>query len=349
MTYFREHIMQMAGYTPGEQPFRPDGWIKLNTNENPYPPSPKVKEALLCLSADELRFYPNPTASSLLEVIAGYLGLKKENVIAGNGSDDILTIAIRAFVGEGETLACPDPTYSLYPELSDIQGAVCRKIPLNSDFSLPCNFAEQAQGAKLILIPRPNAPVGTLFPLEAMHKICAEFDGVVLIDEAYADFAEDNCISFVEKYDNVIVSRTLSKSYSLANIRFGFALAPEKLISGMMKVKDSYNVNGITQKIALAALEDRLYFEKTVGKIKTTRERIKNELTKMNFQVCESGANFLFAAPPAKNASELYSALKENGILVRYFPGERTGDFLRITIGTDDEMNKLLSELKKLL
>jgi histidinol-phosphate aminotransferase len=349
MSYFRENILKMAGYTPGEQPVRPGGWIKLNTNENPYPPSPGVKEVLADLKVDELRFYPDPTASALLEFIAELFGLKKENVIAGNGSDDILTIAIRAFVGEGDTLVCPDPTYSLYPELSDIQGAVCRKIPLNPDFSLPDDFVESASGAKLILIPRPNAPVGTVFPLKTMYNICNDFNGVVLIDEAYGDFAEDNCVSFVNEFDNVIVSRTLSKSYSLANIRFGFALASENLISGMMKVKDSYNVNGITQKIALAALKDRTYFTETVQKIKSTRDKIRKELIELNFTVCDSGANFLFAAPPEKNAAEIYAALKENGILVRYFPGKRTGDYLRITVGTDEEMNKLLEELKKLI
>jgi len=345
MGYFRNNIDKMLGYAPGEQPTRLGGWIKLNTNENPYPPSPDVEKVLHDLKVEDLRLYPNPRAEDVLEFIAGRFGLKPENVLAGNGSDDILTIAIRSFVGEGDFIACPEPTYSLYPVLASIQGALCKKIELNPDFSLPVDFTERLSGVRLVLIPRPNAPTGTVFSLDSMHKLCSEFKGVVLIDEAYADFSEDNCVFFVKEYPNVIISRTLSKSYSLANVRFGYAIASKDLIEGMMKVKDSYNVNGITQKIALAALKDNDYLMLTIEKVKATRIRVKKSLEKLNFKVCESGGNFLFASPPTRDAAALYEKLKENGILVRFFPGEITGQYIRISIGTDEEMDAMLDVL----
>jgi histidinol-phosphate aminotransferase len=343
-SFFRNNIDQMSGYMPGEQPERIGGWIKLNTNENPYPPSPKVKEVLNNFSYENLRLYPNPIADELRSIIAEIHNLKPDNVIAGNGSDDILTIAIRCFVGEGEFVACPEPSYSLYPVLTQIQAGKCLKIQLNDDFSLPQNFNQSAAPAKLILIPRPNAPTGNAFNLDAMHKLCSEFDGIVLIDEAYADFADDNCIDFVSQYSNVIVSRTLSKSYSLAGIRFGFALASQNLINGMMKVKDSYNVNMLTQKIAAAALNDQKYFLDTLNKIKATRKDFTLKLLSAGFDVLLSKANFVFTSPPKGNADELYSYLKNNGVLVRYFPGALTRNYVRITIGTEHEM-KILFDL----
>ena len=346
-SFFRKNIDKMSGYVPGEQPQRIGGWIKLNTNENPYSPSPEVAKVLQNISYEDLRLYPDPLATEVRALIAELFGLKTENVIAGNGSDDILTIALRCFAGEGEFVACPEPSYSLYPVLSQIQGAECIKLDLNSDFSLPDDFISAVENAKLLLIPRPNAPTGNAFNLDSMHKICTAFSGVVLIDEAYGDFAEDNCIDFVKQYSNVIVSRTLSKSYSLAGARFGYALASENLINGMMKVKDSYNVNMITQKIAIASLRDQTYLAEIVGKIKKTREYLSVELEKMNFKVCKSDANFVFVSPPQGNAAEFYEFLKNAGILVRYFPGELTGKFLRITVGTDEDTRKLIEVISK--
>jgi histidinol-phosphate aminotransferase len=198
----------------------------------------------------------------------------------------------------------------------------------------------------MIFIPRPNAPTGTLFGRDKMRRLCEQFSGVVLIDEAYADFAEDNCVDFVKEYPNVVVSRTLSKSYSLAGVRLGFALAHPEIIDGMMKVKDSYNVNMLTQKLSAAAILDREYFLENIGKIKRTRGRLEEILSGLGFAVVESSANFVFASPPDGEGERLYLALKEKGILVRWFAGERTGRYVRITVGTDEEIDALEKELK---
>lgn len=346
MSHFRKIIDDMDGYTPGEQPQRVGGWIKLNTNENPYPPSPAVKQLLKEVDPNSLRLYPDPLCHELRRFIADINDLSTENVIIGNGSDDILTITMRSFVSENEFTACPEPSYSLYPVLSQIQGANCRKISLNNDFSLPDNFAKQARGTKLLLIPRPNAPTGTAFIMEKMRSICRDFDGIVLIDEAYADFADDLCTEFIKEFPNVIVSRTLSKSYSLAGIRLGYALASQQIIAGMMKVKDSYNVNALSQKIALAALQDQDYFRKNIKKVCKTRQRLTKTLTETGFKVAPSQGNFIFASPPDGNGEKLYLNLKKKGILVRWFAGKVTKHYIRISIGTDQETDQLLEAIK---
>jgi histidinol-phosphate aminotransferase len=342
MNLFRKKIEDMGGYTPGEQPVRDGGWIKLNTNENPYPPSASIKSIVRDIDIADLRLYPDPLCSELRKTIAGIYNVTEKNIIVGNGSDDILTIAVRCSVPENGLVACPEPSYSLYPVLASIQGAECLKIALNEDFSLPLDFAESAKEASLVLIPRPNAPTGTAFEMSAMRKLCSSFRGIILIDEAYADFAADNCISLVSEFPNVIISRTLSKSYSLAGIRLGFAIASEEIITVMMKVKDSYNVNTLTQKIAVAALRDRETFLRNTEKICEVRRFLADSLTERGFTVTESHANFVFASPPDGNGKKLYEYLKEKGILVRHFPGEITGRYIRITVGTRDEVEKLL-------
>lgn len=345
-SFFRPEIDAMKGYVPGEQPQkRPKGFIKLNTNENPYPSSRLVKKLLSSIAFDRLRLYPDPVGNELRKTIASLHRLKPENVILGNGSDDILAIAVRSFVGQNESIACLEPDYSLYPVLSQIQGAKCIKIPLGKGFSLPLNLIKKAARAKIFMISRPNAPTGTTFPINAIKNLCSNFHGIVLIDEAYADFAKDNCIGFIKKFPNVIISRTLSKSYSLAGVRIGYALAQKKLINGMMKVKDSYNVNFLTQKIASAALQDQEYLRKITEKIRKTRGYLIDSLRKKGFEVCDSEANFVFASPPDGNAGKLYKYLKKNGILIRYFPGPATGKYVRITVGTDRETKRLLELL----
>ena len=333
----------MKGYAPGEQPQRIGGWIKLNTNENPYPPSPAVNDVLNSCDPAALRLYPDPVCSELRKTVAELYGYAPGNIMLGNGSDDILTIAIRSFVPENGAVASPDPSYSLYPVLASIQGAKCIKIPLDDEFNLPANFAELAADASLIIIPRPNAPTGGTFELDRMRKICTEFSGIVLIDEAYADFADDNCISFVKEFPNVIVSRTLSKSYSLAGIRLGYVIASEEIINGLMKVKDSYNVNALTQKIAIAALKDQKYLAENISKICEVRKFLSDALKDRGFKVVDSQSNFVFAAPPDQDGEKLYHKLKEQGILVRYFPGKMTGQYVRITVGTKDEIDKLIA------
>ena len=345
--YARRNIAKMEGYTPGEQP-RGRTLIKLNTNENPYPPSPAVTEALQHMDANRLRLYPDPVCTQLREEISELYGLSKDWAICGNGSDDLLTIAVRTFVDQNAAIAYPDPSYSLYPVLADIQGARHVVINLTATFGLPANVTAAARDASLLFLARPNAPTGNCFPVDQIRMLADEFDGILYIDEAYADFADDNCIDLVREFPNVIVSRTLSKSYSLAGIRLGYAFAHPDLIAEMGKVKDSYNVNMLTQALGLAAIRDREYFAANVKKVRQTRERVTKALDEMGFATLPSQANFLFTKPPVA-AAEYVQSLRDAGILVRYFPGKRTGDYVRITIGTDDEMDALIAATKKIV
>jgi len=281
-SYFRPSVDAMAGYTPGKQ-IRGRKIIKLNTNENPYPASPKVQEVLQNIDMNDLRLYPQPMGDDVRDTIADLFGFERDNVILGNGSDDILTIAIRSFADDGDSIAVVDPTYSLYKVLAAIQGANTIKIPLEDGFALPQNLAQKAAGAKLMLIPRPNAPTGNIFPMAEMRQLCEDFDGIVLIDEAYADFADDNCVELAKEYSNVVVSRTLSKSYALAGVRFGFAMAHKEIIAGMLKVKDSYNVNFLTQKLADAALKDQDYLRNITAKVCESRSTLSDALVWKSF------------------------------------------------------------------
>lgn len=340
-SYFRPEIDVMSGYTPGEQPKIAD-ITKLNTNENPYPPSPAVIKALRDFDGERLRLYSDPLSVELRRTIAAKFGVAVDNVIAGNGSDDILTIVFRCFCGIGRPMACLNPTYSLYPVLAQIQGAESISIPLNKDFSMPDDLLEQAAPANLLIITRPNAPTGNSFPMARMEEICRDFDGIVMIDEAYADFAEDSCIGLVKRFDNVIMSRTLSKSYCLAGLRLGFAIASEAIIDGMMKVKDSYNVDMLTQCLAKAAIEDQEYLEQTSSVIRAARKRLTEALVKLGFEVIPSQTNFVFAAPPDGDGEKYFKALREQAIIVRYFPAPETRRFVRITVGTEKQIDKLL-------
>ena len=345
--YCRDTIAAMSGYVPGEQP-RDRRYIKLNTNENPYPPSPRVAAALRAFSFDRLRLYPDPMADELRDLAAEQAGLDRDWVLFGNGSDDLLTMAVRTFVDQGAALAYPDPTYSLYPVLAAIQGARTVTIPLDERFELPADAVEQAEDARLLFLARPNAPTGTAFPMVRMRAVCRDFSGVVWIDEAYADFASDTCLELVREFENVVVSRTFSKSFSLAGVRLGYAYGHPGLVSEMLKVKDSYNVNMLTQALGAAALRDRAAMEANAGRVRVTRDRVAEALRERGFEVLPSQANFLFAAPPVE-ASAYMNGLRENGILVRYFPGGRTGRYVRVTIGTDEDMDTFLEVTDRLV
>ncbi|HBC86256.1 MAG TPA: histidinol-phosphate transaminase [Lentisphaeria bacterium] len=345
-SYFRKNIDAMGGYTPGEQP-KDMKYVKLNTNENPYPPSPAVAKSMKTFYSGRLRLYPDPLACELRKTIADIFGLESENIIVGNGSDDILTITTRAFAGGKDAIASFEPSYSLYPVLAELQDCRCIKIPLryDGDFYIPEDTLKKAKGARLFYIARPNAPTGTLFPINEIKKICRKFKGIVFVDEAYADFADDNCVGLLKEFPNLIVGRTLSKSYSLAGLRLGYALASPKTIEGMMKVKDSYNVGMLVQALAIAALKDRKYFNGTRIKICRTRATLVKSLIEKGFEVCGSQSNFVFASPPDKNGEGLYRRLKEKGVLVRYFKGPVTGRYVRITVGTDEEIKILLKNI----
>ncbi|MCP4176929.1 MAG: histidinol-phosphate transaminase [bacterium] len=354
-SFFRKNIDTMQGYSPGEQP-KSNNLIKLNTNENPYPPSPYVAETLKEIYSDTLRFYPNPTSDSLREKIAEIFNLKIENIITGNGSDDILTIILRSFVNENENIVCFEPTYSLYPVLAQIENSNTTKVKLTENFNIPDSFFYDDfsklcadKNNKVFFIARPNSPTGNSFNINKIRKICSKFNGIVVIDEAYVDFAEDSCITLINEFKNVIISRTLSKSYSLAGIRLGWAMTNQNLILGMMKVKDSYNVNTITQQLALAALNDQSYLKTNILKVINTRKYLVEKLTELGFTTIDSQSNFIFTSPPKQNAEGLFNYLRKNSVIVRYFPGKTIGEYLRISIGTNEEIKLLINLCKNFI
>ena len=340
--YFRPEVTEMAGYVPGEQPKIPN-ILKLNTNENPYSPSPLVAAMLRNYDIDLLRRYPDPRADELCAAAARLHGFTREEVIAGNGSDDILTMIFRCFTDKERGMSYLYPSYSLYPSLADIQGCPVTRIPLNTEtFELPDNLLEQARGSNLLIITRPNAPTGKSYPHEVMNEICARFDGIVVFDEAYVDFSMDSCLDLAKEFDNVLVTRTLSKSYSLAGLRLGFAYGSRKLIGGMYKVKDSYNVDRLAQLIGATAIADQAWMRNNVKMIRATRTRMIEELRQMDFKVVDSETNFVLASPPDGDAKKFFDALRGEAIIVRYFPEPPTTQYIRITVGTDEEIDRLL-------
>jgi len=349
MTCFRKNIEAIEGYTPGFQPKEP-GYIKLNTNESPYPPSPRVIEALRAACNEGLRKYPDPMAQAFRQKAAEVLRTRPERVLCGNGSDDVLSIALGSFCGEGDRVAFPSPTYSLYDVLVQIQGGIPVEVDFPEDYSLPEGLRDT--GAKLTIVPNPNAPTGTLVPAADLSDLADALcgTGVLLIDEAYVDFAEADCLDLVQKHDNVIVARTLSKSYSLAGLRFGFAIAQEHLIEGMVKVKDSYNVDTLSIAGATAAIGDRGWLRENVGKIKATRGRLIEGLDELGFECLPSQSNFVLARVPAgRSGEQVYTRLLERKILVRYWNKPRLDNCLRISVGSDEEIATLLSALRDIV
>ncbi|NIP23616.1 MAG: histidinol-phosphate transaminase [Phycisphaerae bacterium] len=346
MSYFRENIEQAKGYQPGFQPKQTDV-LKLNTNENPYPPSPKVLEVLNEIKQEQLRRYPDPVGEQFRLAAAKVHGLSPDNIMCCNGGDELLTIALRAFCDRDRPVAYPVPTYSLYPVLANLQNCKAVEVPFDTDFTLPPQLA--AAGAALTIVCNPNAPSATFIPVSGIASLADELNGVLLIDEAYIDFAEDNCLSLVADLDNVIILRSMSKGYGLAGLRFGYAVAPPPLIAGLMKVKDSYNVNAIAIALATAAIKDQSYFRKNVETIKKQRKRLAENLRALNFEVPESSTNFLLAKSKDGKAGEIYDKLVQRNIYVRYFDLPTLSDKLRITVGTGEQNDKLVSALKEIL
>jgi len=337
----------MDGYVPGEQP-KGQTFVKLNTNENPYPPAPTVGQALQNFLWEDLRLYSEPSAYAVRQAASAEFGFHQDEIICGNGSDDLLTIAVRTFVNQGEAMAYCEPSYSLYPVLADLQGALHRRVQLDDDFQVPEDAAEQARGAKLLLLARPNAPTGTNTARARLEKLCQEFSGVVWIDEAYADFSDDNCLDFVSRYENVVVSRTFSKSYSLAGLRLGLAFAQRELLFEMNKVKDSYNVDALTQCLGAAALQASGYMRANAARVKATREWLNVQLQQLGCEVLPSQANFVFVKPP-RPAPKVFAALRQGGFLVRYFNLPRISDYMRISIGRQEDMEAFVCCLKEIL
>ncbi|MEW6355609.1 MAG: histidinol-phosphate transaminase [Planctomycetota bacterium] len=347
MTYFRKNINAMEGYTPGMQP-KGGGWIKLNTNENPFPPSPKVLAAIKAAVNDDLRKYPDPMATAVREKVADAFGVEPDMVLCGNGSDELLTMIVRAFAGERDLIVAPYPTYSLYTTLAEIQGARFESIDFEEDYSLPGNFARPK--AKITFVPNPNSPSGTVVGKDVLRDLSKKLKGILVIDEAYVDFAESDCLDLVQERDNVIVLRSFSKSFSLAGMRVGLGFAKKEIIDGLVKVKDSYNVNRIFIAAATAALDDRAYVRANAETIRKNRAYLTGRLEEIGAYVWPSESNFVLArfSPPV-SAERLFEELEARKILVRYFKRRRLEDCLRITVGTREEIDALMSAMTELV
>lgn len=352
-------------YTPGEQPLKP-GLIKLNTNENPYPPSPATLEALHNAINADLRLYPNPTSQKLRETIAEMHGCDPAQVLVGNGSDDLLALAVRAFVepsGHSEkhssisTVQYFQPSYSLYPILAANHGAATRSVPLLKNYDIPEISQMQAEGkwdfnAALSLVTTPNAPSGKGYSTSQLKQLCEAQQGVIVLDEAYADFAEENAVPLALTLPNTLVFRTFSKAYSLCRLRVGYAIGTIPLIAALNKHRDSYNVNGMAQVAAEAALKDMEYYRAGFGRIIATREKFTLSLNDLGFHTLPSQTNFVLTQPPGAPAEKWFEALREADILVRWFKAPDICQYLRISIGSEEEMQKVtetLSELNQVL
>lgn len=356
----RPLVRQLHAYVPGEQP-KIKGLIKLNTNENPYPPSDKVLDAVKAAADGRFRLYPNPTSQIVREKLAKLHRCSPENIIIGNGSDELLAMAVRTIVepaaveqGSASVVQYFTPSYSLYPVLADIHGASKNAVPLGPEFELPTNAKLKAGkqwdfNAALTLLTTPNAPSGRGYSTAELEALCKAQKGVVILDEAYVDFAKENALKLALKYPHVIVSRTFSKAYSLCYQRVGYFVGHPELIAALDKIRDSYNVNGLGQVAAAATLDDLGYYRKNFQKVIATRERLSTELSKLGFFVAPSETNFIFARPSKFPAQEWLLKLRDNKILVRWFHYPETKDFLRITIGTDKEADALLRVVRKLL
>lgn len=347
MSLFRDNIERMGGYVPGEQP-QDEGIIKLNTNENPFPPSPKVLAAVKEAAGTGLRLYPEPMATEVRKKAAEVFGTRPERVLVGNGSDELLGIITRAFAGPGDKVVFPYPTYLLYKVLVDIQDARVVEVNFGEDFSLPEDIV--VKGAKVTFLCNPNSPSGTMVWPDEVARLAKRVDGALVIDEAYVDFADANCLSLVEDNPNVIILRTLSKSYSLAGLRLGLCIAQEEVINGLIRVKDSYNVNRLSMAAAVAALDDQQHLKENVNKIREIRSYLSESLREMGFFVYPSQANFVFVrCKDVTAAGEIYELLRRQNILIRHINYRGLEDCVRISVGTKAEIDTMLDAMSELL
>lgn len=348
MSWFRPNIERMQGYAPGEQP-QEKGFIKLNTNESPYPPSPRVLKALRAAATKAVRLYPDPMANLVRKEAARVFGFPVARILAGNGSDDLLTMILRAAVGPGRTVAYPVPTYTLYRTLAQIENSKTREVPFPDDFSLPRGLFRKGDAATIIA--NPNSPTGTAVSNAELSRLARAVSGLLIVDEAYVDFADRHALSLVQRHPNVVVLRTFSKSFSLCGVRLGLAFAREDVIDGLGKVKDSYNVNRFAIAAGAAALEDIAWMHTNAEKIRATRARLSHALKAMGWRVLPSQSNFVFARTPAGapfTAGDMYRTLKARKILVRYFSTPGLDDGLRISIGSDREIDALLRNMREI-
>jgi len=345
MAYFRDIIEQMAGYTPGFQPKLADV-IKLNSNENPWPCSPKVFEAISKLIALNFQRYPEAMADTFRAAAAEVLGVQPENIICTNGGDDLLNVCIRACCDANRPVAFAQPTYSLYPVLAQLHG--CPAIEIQQDNNGSLRQLSELNAA-LTIVCNPNAPTCGLLPVDALAELAGRLTGVLLVDEAYVDFADDNGIRLVSEFDNVVLLRSMSKGYSLAGMRFGFGIASKRMMEGLIKVKDSYPVDAVAVAAATAAIKDQPHVRANIEKVKSERGRLSEQLRTMGFEVPDSQTNFILACCLRKPAKDIYDALVQKNIFVRYFTLPGLEDKLRITIGTPEQNDTLLSVLKEIV
>lgn len=351
MRFWSPEVRELEPYVPGEQP-KIQNLLKLNTNENPYPPSPKVVEAVqavLTHQADALRLYPDPDATALKHAIANQQNIEVSQVFVGNGSDEVLAHIFKAFFLQDEPILYPDITYSFYPVYSQFFGTKTKEIPLNDNFEIEVKDYVQPNGG--VIITNPNAPTSIALGLAEIEQILkANPDRVVVIDEAYVDFGAESAVSLVNRYENLVVCQTTSKSRSLAGLRVGFAIAQSHLIAALEAVKNSFNsypIDRFAIAAAVASFEDQTYFEEQCQKVISSREKLVDELTALGFKVLPSKANFIFALHPSHDAGQLAQQLREQGIIVRYFNKPRINQFLRITVGTDEQNERLVQTLKE--
>ena len=346
MGYFRENVEEAKGYEPGFQPKQTDV-VKLNTNENPYPPSPEVMKTLAQIEPEHLRRYPDPIGDKFRQAAAKVNGVSADCIMCCNGGDDLLTIAFRAFCDNSRPVAYPVPTYSLFPVLAKLQDCKAIEIPFDKEYNLPAKLT--GTNAALTIVCNPNAPTGTFVTIEELASLADELSGVLLVDEAYVDFAEQNCSGLVKDFDNLLILRSMSKGYSLAGLRFGYAIAQPELIAGLMKVKDSYNIDAVAIAAATAAIKDQDYFKENIEKVKAERRRLTAELKALKFEVPDSAANFVLAKTKNCKASEIYDKLAKSNIYIRHFDLPGLEDKLRISVGTQEQNDKLLLAFKEIL
>ncbi len=348
MKYWNKRLQQMTEYIPGEQPDNLNEFIKLNTNENPFPPSPAVLEALQKACNGDLRRYPNPNAQMVRELFAKKNSLTENNVFVANGSDEVFTLLFRGFIEPDGLAAFPYPSYALYYTMAEANGIAYDKITLDKNLDIPFDeFLKKKYN--LVIIANPNNPTGKGVPIDQIKKFCAKFKGLLVADEAYVDFYNETALPLIKEFDNIIITRSFSKSYSLAGLRVGLAIAHKDIIQGLIKLKDSYNVDRIAQAGAYAALLDERGFNYNISMVRNNKEYLEEALASLGFESVPSKANFVFTKHPTVSAKLLYETLKENKILVRYFDGPIQSEYIRITVGTMMEIKRLITVLSEII
>lgn len=346
-SFLKKALRGFEPYVPGEQPPEGEGWTKLNTNESPLPPSPRVIEAIQAAAGDSLRLYPSATAAPARAAIAAHLGVEAEQVVVGNGADEIIEMCFRAFVGRGDHVAYPTPTYPVFEPLCHVHEAIPAPHPSGEGWTWAKALIEDRAPLKFIV--NPNSPTGTWMAESAVEDVVAGSHGVVALDEAYADFAPESCLGLLEKHKNLIIIRTFSKSYALAGMRIGFAVGDPEVIAALAAVRDSYNMDRLAIVAAVAAIQDEDHHRKIIDFVLAERAWLADRLREMNVDVAPSATNFLFVQPPPGNsAAAVADALRERQILIRHYDREPIAGWLRITIGTRDQHEHLLATLKEI-